>query len=324
MKPRSTRWAGLALLVASPQEPAPPPLPAETVVTVERVIDGDTLQVLLGDEHVTLRIACVDTEEKIAGRASASPTKPETVFGQETTLWAQALFASLGAPARVGLAFPEGRRRDAFGRLLGHVLLPDGRDYDLLLVEEGRSPYFNKYGNCGWSDAAFRAAQGRARAAGKGIWNPATNRARSAGAPSATRPYAELLPWWDARAAAIERFRARASASVLASDDAVGLRRIVGRRVTLFGTIARFYEERDGSLTVLLAGSRGPDAVRVAVRAAERTRLEPSLRASTLELRQNFLYVSGRLGNGPRGLVLVTQGPEDWVAAEPAWPPAPR
>src|SRR5262245_21841304 len=93
---------------------------------VLRVIDGDTLAVRLDGAEVNLRLLSVDTEEKIAGRPSLSPTKPETVFGQETALWAQALFASFEAPVRIGLAFPEGRRLDAYGRLLCHVILPDG------------------------------------------------------------------------------------------------------------------------------------------------------------------------------------------------------
>lgn len=319
---------------AAPQEGPPGPtavLPAETTATLVRVVDGDTLEVRLEGEVVSLRLLSVDTEEKISGHPGGSPTKPQTVFGQETTLWARAFFAALPQPARVGLVFPEGRRRDAFGRLLCHVLLPDGRDYNLLLVELGKSPYFNKYGNSTCSHQAFVRAQDGARAARRGVWDPATNRARTPGALSAIRPYDRLLPWWEARAAAIEVFRARRRKdpeALLASEDPPALERALrgaqadpGRRVTVFTEIERFYEERDGSLTVLLRGGEADTALRAVVPAASRPAVEPRLRALVGEFRQNFVYVTGRMERNTRGFVLVDAEPADWRVADPAFPP---
>lgn len=298
---------------------------------VVAVIDGDTLAVRLDGEVVTLRLLSVDTEEKIRGAASGSATKPETVFGQETTLWAKQVFAALGTPARVGLAFPEGRRLDAYGRLLAHVLLPDGRDFNLLLVELGKSPYFDKYGNSLVAHEAFVAAQARARAAGIGIWDPATNRARTPGAPSAVRPYAELLPWWSARAAAIESFRAAAAREPelhVSAEDAAGLLRAFERargdpaaRVTVFAEIRRFYEESDGSLTVLLQAGDARHALRAELPASLRPALEPVLRATTGEFRQNFLSVRGRMERNARGFVLRGAGRADWQVCAPPYPP---
>jgi micrococcal nuclease len=324
--------AAALLSLTSFQEPqAGTDLRAEVTVEVVRVVDGDTLDVRLDGEVVPLRLLSVDTEEKISGRPLTSPTKPQTVFGQETADWARALFAELGEPARVGLAFPEGRRNDSYGRLLCHVLLPDGRDYNLLLVELGKSPYFNKYGNSLVAHAAFVTAQASARARGLGIWDPATNRARTPGAPSAVRPYAELLPWWDARAAAIEAFRAAdrgGPEAPISHEDPEGLARGFERcrsrqevRVTVFGAIERFYEEPDGSLTALLRSGDRTTSLRAEVSAAERPALEPRLRASTEEFRQNYLYVTGRLERGPRGFLLTGARDPDWRLAEPAYPP---
>jgi len=318
---------------AQTPEQAPALAPkAEAQARVVKVVDGDTLDVLLDGKQVALRLLSVDTEEKISGRAGGSPSKPQTVFGQETVLWAQELFASFPQPVTLGLAFPEGRRNDAFGRLLCHVLLPDGRDYNLLLVELGKSPYFNKYGNSLVAHEAFVRAQSAARAAQLGIWDPATNRAKTPGAPSAVRPYERLLPWWDARAAALDAFRARAARepeACLSSEDAAGLRRAFERcqreptaRVTVCAEIERFYEESDGSLTALLRAGDAETALRAAIPAGERAALEPWLRASTEEFRQNYLYVSGRMERNARGFVLVGARAEDWTSAEPAYPPA--
>jgi len=319
--------AALPLIFVQTVEAPPARLAPEATAEVVKVVDGDTLDVRLEGEVVTLRLLSVDTEEKISGRPLASPTKPQTVFGQETAEWARALFAGLGQPPRVGLAFPEGRRRDAYGRLLAHVLLPDGRNFNLLLVELGKSPYFNKYGNDRALHADFVRAQAAARDQGLGIWDPATNRAKTPGAPSALRPYAELLPWWDARAAAIDGFRARVAAgdeALVSHEDPEGLARAFERgrqdptlRVTVFGAIERFYDEPDGSLTALLRSGDRDTSLRAAIPAAERAALEPLLRASTGEFRQNYLYVTGRLEHGPRGL-LLSGG--DWHLAEPVFP----
>jgi micrococcal nuclease len=332
----------LLMLAAAPQVPAEPrPAPtfaskefapvAAPVVEVEivKVVDGDTLDVRLDGAVVPLRLLSVDTEEKISGHPLGSPTKPQTVFGQETADWARAFFAALGTPPRVGLTFPEGRRFDVFGRLLCHVRLPDGRDYNRLLVELGKSPYFTKYGNSLVDHAGFVHAQAAARAAQLGLWNPATNRPRSPDAPAALRPYAELLPWWDARAAAIEAFRsasARDPDSVVSHEDPAGLRRALERcqrdaaaRVTIFGAIERFYDETDGSLTVLLRAGEPDTALRATVPADQRAELEPFLRSTTAEFVQNYLYVTGRLTSHARGFLLHEARRADWRLAEPAY-----
>ena len=84
---------------------------------------------------------------------------------------------------------PAGReQRDSYGRLLCHVILADGRDFNLLLVEEGKSPYFNKYGNSLVAHAAFVAAQQHAREKSKGIWDPTTNVPKDPKAPIAAGP----------------------------------------------------------------------------------------------------------------------------------------
>jgi len=303
----------------------------DATVELLRVIDGDTLEVRLDGRATSVRVLWVDTEEKIAGRARPGADPPETVFGQETLLWARDLFASFGARARIGLAFPEGRRADAFGRLLGRVSLPDGSDYALRLVREGRSPYFTKFGRCRDAHGAFVRAQAGARAAGLGIWSPATNRARTPDAPSARRPYERLLAWWDARAEAIEGFRVRAArdpAHVLAADDAAGLRRAADRareapdeRVAVFGTLARLYEEADGGLTALLAGARD-EGLRVPIPVGARAALEGRLRASQEAFQQNHLWVSGHLARGRRGLELRGAGAADWSVGTSAPPSA--
>jgi len=299
---------------------------------VVRVVDGDTIHIERDGRLEKLRLLSVDTEEKITGRPALSDTKPETVYGQESADWAKAFFEDLageGAAPRVGLRFPgDVEARDVYGRLLCHVILPDGRDFNLLLVELGRSPYFNKYGNSLICHDEFVRAQERARAEELGIWNPETNRARTPGAPEARRPYERLLPWWNARAEAVERFRreaAEAPEPLVAADDPAALaeafalaREDPGLRVTVFAEIDRTFDETDGSLTVLLRTGDKDNAVRVPVPADARAERGPFLDGLREEFRQNYLRVDGRLVRGPRGYRL--EHPSGWRLAGPEVP----
>jgi endonuclease YncB( thermonuclease family) len=314
------------------------PLPTPPLATVREgedvrvrlldVVDGDTLHVELEGRRVTLRLSCVDTEEKLSARPSRSPTKPGTVFGHETVGWTRDLFAEHGAHPELVLRFPGAREEDVYGRLLCHVLLPDGSDFNLRLVQEGRSPYFVKYGRCRLADAAFEAAQDEARQARRGIWDPRTNRSRTPGAPSAVRPYDRLLPWWRARAAAIDDFREQARerpGEVLAGEDADGLAAARSRargdreaRVRLFVTIARLEEGADGALSVVLRGGSRDGGPRVTLTREERTELEPLLRGTLGEFRQNFLWVRARLSGTARAPRLLDA---EWTVAAPPFPP---
>lgn len=304
---------------------------------VRAVVDGDTLQIARADREEVLRVACVDTEEKLAGRIPWSRTKPETVFGERTAVRARGFFDALAAAdgrATIRLRFHgDGEERDRWGRLIAHALLEDGSDYGLLLVARGESPYFRKYGDCPLSDARYRLAERDARARAVGIWSPRTNAARTRGGPEVRRPYDELLPWWDARARALlarERALVDHDPRTVVADDAASVSsalelcaREPHASVRLFGSIARTFEEDDGALTVLFARGRSDLEVRAIVPVGARSAaLERFLAESRAELRQNFLTVAGRLEHGARGACLRVADPARFSLAgpEPALP----
>jgi endonuclease YncB( thermonuclease family) len=302
--------------------------PPTELFEVARVVDGDTIHINRDGHLEKLRLLSVDTEERLSGRANVSPTKPETVFGEECALWAQEYFADLakdGAPARVGLVFPSSEeRRDVYDRLLCHVVLPDGTDFDLLLVQLGKSPYFNKYGNSLVCHEEFVAAQKAARKAKIGIWDPNTNRPKAKGASAAVRPYDRLLPWWQARAEAIDTFRRAAKADPLRSVDAESPERLAASaraalpEVEVFGQIYRIFDEDDGSRTVLFRSGDSARALRVRI-AKEDVRAHAKLDLSSVrrEFAQNFIYVKGRLVETKRGFEMRSSGPDAWRVAEP-------
>jgi micrococcal nuclease len=311
---------------SAPQTPTHQDAPSE-LFEVVKIVDGDTIHITRNGELVKLRLLSVDTEEKLAPGMRSSPSKPQTVFGEETRLWTVDYLEQFRQPdgaLRIGLDFPhEKEAYDVFGRLLCHVLLPDGTDFNLLLVELGKSPYFNKYGNSLISHSAFVEAQARARRNLIGIWDPRTNLSGTDDTPSAIRPYHRLLPWWQARAEAIDDFRGRSSSvptDVLAADDPAALQAALesARAIEVFGTPDRFFEEDDGSRTVLLRSGDRKRALRVSIPAAARPSFEAfDLDALAEEFRQNYVYVKGTITRGPRGFRIVTDRLDAWRRAGP-------
>ncbi len=290
--------------------------------TVERVVDGDTIYIQRNGEREKLRLLSVDTEEKYMGGKDISASKPSTRFAEQSTGWATGFFLPRSpdeGPAKVGLRFPGGEEaRDIYGRLLCHVVTKEGIDFNLLLVRMGHSPYFNKYGNSRLDHERFLAAQRKAMAEKLGIWDSKTNEGGK------RRDYPRLMAWWTARATAIDSFRARASTSpnrFVACDDPDRLDAALeagGGEVTLLASVDRFFDEDDGSWTILLRSGDRKRAVRVSVPASGRAALEAlDLPGTKDEFRQNYLLVTGQLTRGSRGFRLEGVGASDWRRAGP-------
>lgn len=295
--------------------------PPTELFEIDKVVDGDTIYIKRNGKVEKLRLLSVDTEERLAV-TTGSATKPGTVFGEECALWAQSFFAALGkdgAPPKIGLEFPGGREQlDVYGRLLCDVILPDGTNYDLMIVEMGKSPYFTKYGRSENNHAAFVAAQKAARAAQRGIWDPKANEPKTPGVPSAKRPYEKLLPWWDERGDAVEGFRlARAAdpSKVCDTDDAASLAAAAksGIEVECFGEI-RKVDEKDGGLVVHFRASDKDKAFVVFVpkeKAAAHKALD--LPATTEEFHQNYVWFKAKVIADPKGYYKATsEDPAQW------------
>ena len=290
--------------------------------TVDRVGDGDTIYIQRNGEREKLRLLSVDTEEKYMGGKDISASKPSTRFAEQSTGWAKGFFLPRSpneGPAKVGLRFPGGEEaRDIYGRLLCHVVTKEGIDFNLLLVRMGHSPYFNKYGNSRLDHERFLEAQRKAMAEKLGIWDSKTNEGGK------RRDYPRLMAWWTARATSIDDFRARSTASpkrFVACDDPDRLDAALeagGGDVTLLASVDRFFDEDDGSWTILLRSGDRKRAVRVGVPASGRAALEAlDLPGTKNEFRQNYLLVTGQLTRGPRGFRLEGVGASDWRRAGP-------
>ena len=127
---------------------------------VVKVIDGDTITVLMNGKYVTVRLIGLDTPETV------DPRKTVQCFGKEASNKAKEMLT--GKNVRLEQD-PTQDTYDKYGRLLAYVFLPDGTNFEEYMIAEGygheytyRLPY--KY------QAEFKAAEKSAREQKKGLW----------------------------------------------------------------------------------------------------------------------------------------------------------
>jgi micrococcal nuclease len=129
------------------------------VVTVGRVVDGDTVEVSPAVDGLTeVRLIGVDTPETKDPRTGVQP------YGEE----AYRFTASTLEGEEVSLEF-DVERTDRYGRLLAYVWLPDGRMFNEVLLKEGFAQVATFPPNVKYVER-FEEAQRKAREEGRGLW----------------------------------------------------------------------------------------------------------------------------------------------------------
>jgi micrococcal nuclease len=135
---------------------------------VIRISDGDTIWVenLQTYEKVKVRIWGIDTPEKFYGsklyrEAKHCGVEPETIhyLGVEASKHAH-LYLYPGEKVEV---IPKGV--GGYGRLLGQVILPNGSDYGLLMIEDGYSCVYWRTAPDSYIEAMKEAERDR-----NGLW----------------------------------------------------------------------------------------------------------------------------------------------------------
>lgn len=146
---------------ARPFAPQFPAAPVPPWYAVARVIDGDTVILNIDGASTTVRLIGLDTPEVV------DPKKPVQCFGPEASAEAKKLLD--GQTVRVETD-PSQDKYDVYGRLLAYIFLPDGANFDELMIAQGygreytfKKPYFYQ--------AEFKQAQAEAKAEGRGLWS---------------------------------------------------------------------------------------------------------------------------------------------------------
>lgn len=122
---------------------------------VLRVVDGDTAHLLIEGHDERVRFIGMNTPER------------DRCFFDEATRRATAL---LGGQDVALERDPTQGERDRFGRLLGFVFLPDGRNFAEVMIREGYAKEFTYHRKPYKYQAAFRAAEQEARQNRRGLW----------------------------------------------------------------------------------------------------------------------------------------------------------
>jgi micrococcal nuclease len=117
---------------------------------VEKIIDGDTIDISLGGKTVRVRYYGVDTPERGDKCFREATDRNESLVGKEVLL------------------LPDARDTDRFGRLLRYIFLQDGTSVDATLVAEG-------FGRAWTEDGRYKGEimgiEGEARASERGcLW----------------------------------------------------------------------------------------------------------------------------------------------------------
>lgn len=151
--------SGGNLSVQSP--PMPRGLPQ---ASVDRVIDGDTVDVNLNGQIERIRLIGINTPE------SVDPRRPVECFGKEAAKRAKELLN--GKTVYLESDDSQGTR-DQFGRALRYIWLDNGQMFNLLMIAEGYA-YEYTYDLPYKYQVEFKAAHRDASRNDIGLWSPRT------------------------------------------------------------------------------------------------------------------------------------------------------
>ncbi|MDP2323500.1 MAG: thermonuclease family protein, partial [Gammaproteobacteria bacterium] len=133
----------------------------QTSYRVERIIDGDTVELAIDGRRVKVRLVGIDTPE------SHFPGRPVERFADEATEFVRGLidgrFVYLEYDAMCD-------RQDSFGRTLAHLFrAPDGMWVNLEIVRQGLGIVYDRFPFT--NEDLFHSYEDEARAAGRGLWS---------------------------------------------------------------------------------------------------------------------------------------------------------
>lgn len=134
---------------------------AKDEVLIGRVIDGDTVLVINNEgEEERVRLLLIDTPE------SVHPTKPEELFGKESSDYAKN-YLKQGQKVVLERGDPE---KDKYGRTLGYIFV-DGINFNQHMIEKGYARVAYVYEpNTKYLDE-FKKAEKKAREQRLNIWS---------------------------------------------------------------------------------------------------------------------------------------------------------
>ena len=155
----------LVFLSGSGVNAEPPVFSELTPHPVSRVVDGDTVELLVEGLPLKVRLIGVDTPETV------HPQKPVEPYGKEASAFTRNLLRGESVYLIRGQ-----EKVDRYGRTLGYLYrAPDGLFVNAEIIRQGYGHAYTTYSFREDLMERFKDLQNRAREAGKGLW-AATNK----------------------------------------------------------------------------------------------------------------------------------------------------
>lgn len=133
---------------------------ANELLSVAKVVDGDTLSVSIDGKTQTIRLIGLNTPETV------DPRKPVECFGKQASDKAKKLLT--GKKIRIEKDPSQGDY-DKYQRLLAYVFLEDGTNFNKYMIQEGYG-YEYTYNLPYKYQKEFKLAQEQAKSQKKGLW----------------------------------------------------------------------------------------------------------------------------------------------------------
>ena len=139
---------------------------SDLIATVTKVVDGDTIHVRIKSTGIKekVRIIGLDTPEL------HHPRKPVQYFAKEAKVQAEKLLKDKTITLRLDQVNVAKGHRDRYGRLLAHVILPDGTYFAERMIRDGFAHAYVKYPFDQQLMERYRRAEREAREAKRGLW----------------------------------------------------------------------------------------------------------------------------------------------------------
>lgn len=137
---------------------------ASVSAQVVRVVDGDTVRVLINGEEKTIRLIGMNTPETV------DPRREVQCFGKEASNKARELLSDQIVYLESDVSQGD---TDKYQRLLRYVWLPDGSNFNKLMIAEGYA-YEYTYDLPYRYQKEFKDAQSEAQKVKRGLWADAT------------------------------------------------------------------------------------------------------------------------------------------------------
>jgi len=153
-------------LVQNSTSPSPSVKPQiSELVPIVKVVDGDTIDVLLNGAKARVRLIGMDTPEIV------DPRKPVQCFAKEASDKAKEILT--GKSVRLESDQTQGDK-DKYGRLLRYVFLEDGTLFNKFMIEQGYAHEYTYMSNPYKYQAEFKTAEKNAREQNLGLWSPSS------------------------------------------------------------------------------------------------------------------------------------------------------